>query len=387
MSEINKQLKDDEEEDSQLEALKKDHIMIYPGNVKVLVQDQEEYMIPPGMSLVDVHDKPIKLPEFDALAVGKLSLEAEKVEFHVRFTKISFIICRKQLQMLVNGKLTYTAGYRVMYFREARKLWLGKHCIQIPVYCAEIVFKKLRKIVIKLGLKWSQDKIEFMDNQYNFIQLIEEQDNIILYRNSQFLTALAKLDYFPQKQALFTGQKWINISSYLNFNDVKSKESKLDQLESLFAIDEVKFNIKYLCGYPHCHGYDATCERKVVCASNGCELTFHSECALFMNKNFNTEAINCPLHKEQTYIKLGCMPTFQNHADEYDSLVRSWPPRPPRTDLTKDLKACKLSRKQAKVLKTPLQKTRMNKAIFEPFHEKDFLAKNNIDQIEEEVKN
>lgn len=384
MAETNK----DEKTKSQLEALKKDHVMIYPGNIKVLCQDYQEYMIPPGMSLVDAHDKPIKFPEYDALAVGKLTLEAEKVEFHVRFTKISFIICRKQLQMLVDGKIKHTVGYRVMYFREVRKLWLGKHCIQIPVYCAEIVVKKLRKMANKLGLKWSQDKVEFMDNQYNFIQFIEEQDNIILYRNSQFVTALSKLDYYPQKETLFTGQKWINISDYLNYNDGKAKESKLDQLQSIFAIDEVKFNIKYLCGYPHCHGYDSTFQRNVLCASKGCGLTFHSECALFMNKNFDTDTINCPLHKEQTYIKLGCMPTFQNHVDEYDNLVRSWPPRPPRTDLTKDFKACKLSRKQAKVLNNPLQKTRMNKAVFEPFNEKNFLAKNNIGQAEEdEVQN
>ena len=56
--------------------------------------------------------------------------------------------------MLVGDHLKYTATYRMIYFTEVRKLWVGKHCIQIPVYSAEVVSKGIKGMVKKSYLAW-----------------------------------------------------------------------------------------------------------------------------------------------------------------------------------------------------------------------------------------
>ena len=61
---------------------------------------------------------------------------------------------------------------------------------------------------------------------------------VVLFYFVEILKALAKLDYYPQKYAFFTGSQWINIKQYLQHRP----KQKLDQMQSLFSIPEVEFN-------------------------------------------------------------------------------------------------------------------------------------------------
>lgn len=331
------------------------HILVYPNNIRVLVQDEDEFLIPDNMALVDDNDDHVDIPEYNAVEIGKLIAEDDIIQFYVRDTKIAFLITlHNQLKIYINDNEKCNASYRMMYFSVERKLWVGKHCIQFPVYLASFLKKSLKNMARDAEVLWIEDKIEFLDDQKNFIQLKKEMDNICLYRNGKFFTAPSCLDYYPQKQSIWTGKIWIDVSGYLNAKDSilgKRKKTKLAQFHALFAQDGTSFIVKELCGYPHCGGVPQNFTMNVFCNDENCQLKFHQDCAEQMSRSFKfSKQIKCPLHYEQV---IGCLeiPTFAQHLGNYDLLVRSFPPRPVRSQNKRSkLRALKLTKKESRSL-------------------------------------
>lgn len=209
---------------------------------------------------------------------------------------------------------------------------------------------------------WTENWIEFMDDKKNFIQLsVANHNNISLVVNGKQHSSLVRLDYYPQKNALWTGKMWLDVAKYFDDStDVQTKRKliKLQQLDALFAMDGVTFGVKKLCGYPHCPGFSAKIPMTCQCINDECQLNFHNDCVIQINREFKDfKEINCPLHYEQIVPTLE-IPTFASHLKKYDELVRDFPARPKR-NMEKKFRALKLTKTRIKELQLARKKTRL----------------------------